>query len=92
MNKAAVKLIVSGFVQGVGFRYYCAREAASLGLTGWVKNCPDGTVECEAHGDQDHLNTFVATLERGPSNSRVEKVEQRSTRYLAQYSSFEIRH
>ncbi len=51
-----------GRVQGVGFRYTAVQAARRLELTGWVKNCPDGTVEAEAQGDEGNLNRFPATI------------------------------
>ena len=92
MSKATVRLVITGFVQGVGFRWFCLREAQALNLTGWVKNRPDGAVECEAHGERNLLTTFITSLEKGPANAHVERVEQNWLEHPGQYSSFEIRH
>lgn len=92
MPDAAVKLIISGFVQGVGFRWFCLREAQALGLTGWVRNRPDGSVECEAHGDRTSLASFIAVLQHGPGNARVERVEEHWLPASEPFSTFEIRH
>ncbi len=68
----AVRVVVSGRVQGVGFRAFVSREAAESGLTGWVRNRPDGAVECEAHGEAGALERFVEALRSGPRHARVE--------------------
>lgn len=61
----ALHIIVSGRVQGVGFRAWAAREAARLGITGFVRNLPDGTVEIVAEGDPGGLDRFCGQLEAG---------------------------
>ena len=67
----AVHYIVKGKVQGVGFRYFVAREAKRLGVSGWVRNLPDGRVEARAEGDEQALAAFESSLNQGPSWSRV---------------------
>ncbi len=69
------RILVSGVVQGVGFRAYTQRVAESLGLSGWVRNLPDGRVEVLAEGDEDVLCLFVKELWKGPKLSRVERLE-----------------
>ena len=66
--------IVSGRVQGVGFRYFVQRTAQQLQLEGYARNLPDGTVEVAAQGDRKALDNLVAELNRGPGFSRVENV------------------
>jgi acylphosphatase len=70
----AVRVVVSGRVQGVGFRAWVVREAAELGVTGRVWNRPDGGVEAEAVGPGEALERFVAALRQGPRLARVEQV------------------
>ena len=65
---------VSGRVQGVGFRYYALSQAESLGLTGWVRNRPDGSVEVLAEGSRPELEAFVDALWKGPSGASVRNV------------------
>ncbi|MEO8394554.1 MAG: acylphosphatase [Chloroflexota bacterium] len=67
--------IVHGRVQGVGFRDSTQRRAAELGLSGWVRNQADGTVETTAEGERATLETFLAFLHRGPSSARVTQVD-----------------
>ena len=61
---------VAGRVQGVGFRYFVARTARGLGLSGYVRNLPDGTVEVAASGDRAALESLAALLEKGPTGGR----------------------
>lgn len=67
--------VVRGRVQGVGFRDATERRAIELGLSGWVRNQPDGTVEVTAEGDRATLEHLLEFLHRGPSAARVSKVE-----------------
>ncbi len=66
--------IVRGRVQGVGFRWFVHREAAALGLRGWVRNLPDGSVEAVASGTEQQLADLAAALHRGSRGSRVDAV------------------
>jgi acylphosphatase len=71
----ARRAVVRGLVQGVGFRYFAERTARALGVKGWVRNRSDGTVETLAEGDDAAVGEYLARLERGPANARVEAVE-----------------
>ena len=64
-------------MQGVGFRYFLMREAQRLGLTGWVRNRDDGTVEFVAEGSRADLERLKQAAERGPRMARVDRVEDR---------------
>ena len=66
---------VHGDVQGVGFRYFVQRSAAQLGLTGWVRNNDDGTVELVAEGARTRLEDLRQAVERGPRMARVDRVD-----------------
>jgi acylphosphatase len=70
-----VRLRIHGHVQGVSFRYYARQRAAALGLSGWVRNCPDGTVQAEAQGQEDAVENFVAWAGEGPSLAQVRRVD-----------------
>jgi len=72
----AVRVVVSGRVQGVGFRAWVVREATSLGIAGRVWNRPDGGVEAEAVGPAAALERFLAALRQGPRLARVEQVAE----------------
>jgi acylphosphatase len=71
-----VQLRIYGIVQGVFFRASTRDEAARLGLGGWVRNCPDGSVEVLAEGDEAALRALAAWCHEGPSGARVERVEE----------------
>ena len=76
MKKLARKYVVMGRVQGVGFRFFAENWANRLGLSGYVKNCADGTVEAYAVGDATALQEFKTHLEEGPRSARVEHVQE----------------
>lgn len=69
------RLLIRGLVQGVGFRWSLAREARHLGLTGWVRNRFEGSVEALIAGDDDAVARLVAWAHRGPANASVSSVE-----------------
>jgi len=66
---------VHGDVQGVGFRYFVLRRAEAARLSGWVRNRPDGSVECLAEGPRPDLEALLEELRRGPRMASVERVE-----------------
>ncbi|MGB9833924.1 MAG: acylphosphatase [bacterium] len=71
----SLRVIIKGYVQGVGFRYWAYRHATSLGIKGYVRNRPDGSVEVLASGDQETVDHFLSLLRRGPSSALVEELE-----------------
>ncbi len=71
---AAMHLKISGRVQGVGFRWSLQRKAIQLGLSGWVRNCADGSVEAVAAGPKESLHQLQAWAQHGPPAARVDKV------------------
>jgi acylphosphatase len=75
MDVKRYHIIVSGRVQGVGYRYFTRDAAQSLGLSGWVRNMNGGGVEIEAEGDRADIDRLVEELRRGPPLSRVSGVE-----------------
>lgn len=75
--------LVRGLVQGVGFRWFVRREARTRGLTGWVRNLPDGSVEVLARGPEASMASLEAALARGPAGARVDQVEMRPAPDLA---------
>ncbi|MCS5693037.1 acylphosphatase [Cyanobium sp. FGCU-6] len=67
-------MIVRGVVQGVGYRASCRRQAIELGLSGWVRNRPDGSVEVEAEGEPQRLTELQLWCEKGPEAAQVRSV------------------
>jgi acylphosphatase len=69
------RYIISGRVQGVGFRYFIEAAASREGIHGWVRNLPDGRVEASAEGEADAIQRFEWKLHQGPRGARVDRVE-----------------
>src|SRR5262249_29980392 len=86
------KYLISGRVQGVGFRYFVLRQATSLSLVGWTRNLPNGSVEVVAKGDEAALAALESALDRGPSHAKVDHVEKAQiSDEHADVNGFEIR-
>lgn len=64
-------LLISGTVQGVGYRWSCRRAAQGIGVTGWVRNLPDGRVEAVVQGTREQVEKLIAWCYRGPEEARV---------------------
>jgi acylphosphatase len=75
--KTAAYIRVSGVVQGVSFRYFTRKTARELGLSGWVRNRPDGDVELEAAGERGMLEELIKALRVGPPAAHVRDVQVR---------------
>lgn len=74
-DTTAIRAVITGRVQGVGFRYSTEGEARRLGVSGWVRNRGDGSVEAWAQGSDDAVTRFAAFLETGPRAARVVSVD-----------------
>lgn len=83
--------VVHGRVQAVGFRAFVYNEARSRGLSGWVRNRPDGTVECVVEGPRDELDALLAELESGPPSARVKRVDSGFEPGRGDLSGFDVR-
>ena len=83
--------IVQGRVQGVSFRYYTVQAANRLGLTGWVANCWNGTVEAVAEGPRAKLNELLTFLHRGPPSAWVERVDTNWQAPTGEFKDFKVR-
>ncbi len=77
MTSTAVQVRVSGRVQGVAFRWEAQHAAQKLGVTGWVRNEPDGSVTAHVEGESDAVNDMVVWLRAGPPAARVTNVAVR---------------
>jgi len=86
----AFHAIAQGRVQGVNYRAFVSRNAASLGLTGTVRNLPDNSVEITAEGDKKQLEKLKDLLKHGPPAARVDNLELMWTGYTGQYSDFSV--
>lgn len=87
---AARRLLVSGRVQGVFYRQSTMQEARRLGLTGWVRNLPDGTVEAHVEGDMNKVLALIAWAQQGPPHALVEHVAV-TTAEPEGHGSFDVR-
>ncbi len=90
--ETAIVFRAVGKVQRVGFRAFVRTTGLQMGLSGWVKNNPDGSVVGVAEGDHGMLVEFVKALKIGNRWSTVEDVEQQEQRFSGDYESFEIRY
>ncbi len=87
-ENARVHLRIYGQVQGVFFRASTEAEARRLGLTGWVRNCPDGSVEDVAEGPRAKLENLVVWCRHGPAHARVDHVEIEWSEATGEFSGF----
>jgi len=85
------RAIVTGHVQGVGFRAFTVEEARRHGLTGWVRNRADGSVELEAQGDDAHVGALLAWCAHGPPAAIVSGVTVEEREITTGDRSFELR-
>ena len=90
VHEKAVDVTVTGRVQGVSFRFYAEQEARRLGVTGWVRNEPDGSVGGHFEGESAAVDALVAWCRSGPRMARVEHVAVREARDGGA-RSFEVR-
>src|SRR4029077_19901366 len=90
MATKRVQVIVRGRVTGVFFRAAAQREARRLGITGWVKNRADGSIEMVAEGEEEAIKEIVSWAHHGPSAARVDNVDVRWRGYTGEFSDFRI--
>jgi acylphosphatase len=90
MEKRTLKYIVSGRVQGVGFRWFTLNSAQMIGIKGYVKNRANGTVEIVARGTDEQLERFLMDIKKGPSFSRVDEIKTEVLPDEHLYHRFEI--
>jgi acylphosphatase len=85
-----VSVIAHGRVQGVAFRHYTCQRALELGVTGWVRNLPDGAVEGLFEGDYSAVAALVEWCRIGPPAARVDRLDIREYSYRGEFESFLI--
>jgi acylphosphatase len=89
--RVARRLVISGRVQGVGFRYFSADVAAREGVTGWVHNLADGRVEVYVEGEAEPVTRVERALRHGPPSARVETVDTQIEEPTGTFRDFSIR-
>ncbi len=89
MNRARITII--GDVHGVGFRHHARAQAQQLGLVGYVRNRPEGGVECCVEGDEIAIDGFTNWCKHGPQLAHIESVSVEPERYVQEFQRFEIR-
>ena len=92
MSQTAAELRIRGMVQGVGFRWFARERARANGVSGWVRNNPDGTVSAYAEGDETAVRLFVEELREGPRGGAVSDVDLQWSDFTGKYSTFDIKH
>ena len=89
--KKAVRLYISGLVQGIFFRSFIKENAEKLNLKGFVRNLEDSRVEVFVEGNPDDVRKMIALCKKGPKHSEVKKVEEKEERFQ-EFKSFKILH
>jgi acylphosphatase len=88
--KSSVHIVVSGMVQGVGFRYFVQHHARQLGLTGWVRNLANGDVEVVAEGNKEFVESLIVYVRRGPRSAVVSNAAVTWKEFYGQFERFDI--
>jgi acylphosphatase len=86
-----VRIKIYGLVQGVFFRANIRRKAEQLGIGGWVRNNPDGSVEAIFEGEDEKVEQMIRFCKRGPPGAMVEKVEVEEEEYKGEFEDFSVR-
>lgn len=84
-----IKLIVAGRVQGVGFRYFCYKQAINFNINGYAKNLLNDNVEIIAEGKKDNLESFIKNVSKGPILAEVEIIDKIWETYNGEYKDFQ---
>jgi acylphosphatase len=86
-----VRIVISGVVQGVGYRYFAMKKAKDCGFGGYVKNLYNGDVEVEVEGEKGLINDFIEELKVGPMSSQVTNVNVEWRDYQNRYNNFDVK-
>jgi len=86
-----VSIIAGGIVQGVCFRYYAQRKAEELGLTGWVRNIPDGRIEAVIEGRDQAVDRMVQWFRHGPPGAQVDECTVSEQSYRGEHKDFRVK-
>jgi acylphosphatase len=90
MKKRRVRVLIAGRVQGVFFRSYAQDNAQAIGITGWVRNLPDGRVEAVFEGDAVKVGKMIAWCHEGSPISRVDRVEVLEEVYTGEFDRLTV--
>lgn len=88
--KCRMSVTVHGRVQGVAFRHHTCQKARELGVHGWVRNLPDGSVEGLFEGNSEAVDAMVDWCRSGPPSARVDQIEIRTESFCGEFSGFAI--
>ncbi len=91
MARERIHCFIAGRVQGVSYRAYTQHKATQLGLSGWVRNCPDGRVELVAEGEHETLEQLIVWCREGPPAADVTDVETQWEANTGAHRTFDIR-
>jgi len=87
----SVYLIITGRVQGVGFRYFAEQKALEFNISGWVKNNPDGSIEIEATGDPENIVVYIDWMKIGPTRAIIKTFSVSEITPIRTFTNFTIR-
>lgn len=90
MSKTRAHVYISGFVQGVGFRFFAILQARKFGVSGFVKNLRDGRVEVVTEGESKDVKAFIRCLREGPPGANVTGVDVKWEKYKGKFSDFAV--
>jgi len=90
-DQIRVHLTIEGWVQGVFYRASTVQEATRLGVKGWVRNCPDGSVEVVAEGNKKKIDELIEWCRQGPAGAQVRNVQLRRENHQGAFEDFSIR-
>ncbi|MCL5113728.1 MAG: acylphosphatase [Patescibacteria group bacterium] len=85
------RVLITGFIQGVGFRQHIKRKARSLGLTGWVRNLPDRRVEALFSGPKEKIEEAISECSKGPFFSEVKSTQVSWEKNKEEFTNFDVR-
>lgn len=91
MGLAGRNLRITGGVQGVFFRVWTQGQGRELGVSGWIRNCPDGSVEAHLTGEEEAVERMIDRMRRGPANARVDELTVEDAE-PGECGRFEVRH
>lgn len=89
MKFIRVHVVISGDVQGIGFRFHTRIKARNLGLKGWVRNIDSGEVEAVFEGEEDKVKEMIEWCRKGPAFARVENIKVEFENYTGEFESFD---